>query len=106
NVEIMDNDIQPSCLSLAFLKAVSSAVDRITEHFENKQIRVGNSSLNPALSHLVLKHLCPAISSILWDELKPYKLDLIVGQRRNHPWDVVLASTRPGPNARSSTRTA
>ncbi|XP_028826789.1 iporin isoform X2 [Denticeps clupeoides] len=88
----------------AFLKAVSSAVDRITEHFENssqnpdEKIRVGNSSLNPALSHLVLKHLCPAISSILWDELKPYKLDLIVGQRRNHPWDVVLASTRPGPS--------
>lgn len=60
------------------------------------QLQLGNSTLNPTIAQLVLNQLCPAIRNILLDGLRSYKLDLIVGQRRNQPWDIVLASTQPG----------
>ena len=60
------------------------------------QLQLGNSTLNPTIAQLVLNQLCPAIRNILQDGLRSYKLDLIVGQRRNQPWDIVLASTQPG----------
>ncbi|KAI4876348.1 hypothetical protein NFI96_017813, partial [Prochilodus magdalenae] len=92
-------------LKRGMLKAVSLAVDLITAHFSSgrdseEKIRLGNSSLCPSISQLVLGQLCPAIRNILQDGLKAFKLDLIVGQRRNKPWSVVEASTRPGPSTR------
>ncbi|KAF7700816.1 uncharacterized protein LOC124393884 [Silurus meridionalis] len=87
------------------LKSLSKAVDLITAHFSsgtdpNEKFRVGNSSLCPKISQLVLDHLCPAFRNILQDGLRPFKLDLIVGQRSNKPWSVVEASTKPGPSTR------
>ncbi|XP_066507410.1 AP-4 complex accessory subunit RUSC2 [Hoplias malabaricus] len=87
------------------LKALRSAVDLITAHFSSTtdpevRIRLGTSSLCPGVSQMVLGQLCPAIRNILQDGLKAFKLDLIVGQRRNKPWRVVEAATRPGPSTR------
>ncbi|KAG7322918.1 hypothetical protein KOW79_014264 [Hemibagrus wyckioides] len=87
------------------LKSLSVAVDLITAHFgsctdPNEKFRLGNSSLCPRISQLVLDQLCPAFWNILQDGLRPFKLDLIVGRRSNKPWSVVEASTQPGPSTR------
>ncbi|XP_036450330.1 iporin [Colossoma macropomum] len=92
-------------LKRGMLKSVSLAVDLITAHFgsgrdSEEKIRLGKSSLCPSISQLVLSQLCPAIRNVLQDGLKAFKLDLIVGQRRNKPWSVVEASIRPGPSTR------
>lgn len=60
------------------------------------QMRLGNSSRSPTIAGLVLEHLCPTIQNILEDGLRDHKLDLIIGQRRNHSWSVVEVSTRIG----------
>lgn len=60
------------------------------------QVRLGNSSRSPTVAGLVLEHLCPAILNILEDGLRDHKLDVIIGQRRNHPWSVVEVSARIG----------
>ena len=60
------------------------------------QMRLGNSSRSPTIAGLVLEHLCPAIQNILEDGLRDHKLDIIIGQRRNHSWSVVEISTRIG----------
>lgn len=57
------------------------------------QMRLGNSSWSPTIAGLVLEHLCPTIQNILEDGLRDHKLDVIVGQRRNHSWTVVEVST-------------
>ncbi|KAK3521904.1 hypothetical protein QTP70_018992, partial [Hemibagrus guttatus] len=87
------------------LKSLNIAVDLITAHFSsctdpNEKFKLGNSSLCPRISQLVLDQLCPAFRNILQDGLRPFKLDLIVGQRSNKPWSVVEASTQPGPSTR------
>ncbi|XP_043106556.1 iporin isoform X2 [Puntigrus tetrazona] len=84
----------------SMLKAVSLAVDLIMAHFNSRQdseekITLGNS-------HLVLKKLYPAIQNILQDGLKAYKLDLIIGQRRNKLWNVVQATVRAGSSTQLS----
>uniref|UniRef100_A0A3B3I3T7 RUN domain-containing protein n=1 Tax=Oryzias latipes TaxID=8090 RepID=A0A3B3I3T7_ORYLA len=81
------------------LVAVSSAVDLIMAHFSisrdpDEKMRLGNSSYSPTISALVLEHLCPAIQNLLNDGLRNHKLDFIIGQRRNHSWNVVEVSTR------------
>lgn len=60
------------------------------------QMRLGNSSRSPTIAGLILEHLCPTIQNILEDGLRDHKLDLIIGQRRNHSWNVVEVSTRIG----------
>ncbi|XP_016102692.1 iporin isoform X1 [Sinocyclocheilus grahami] len=91
----------------SMLKAVSLAVDLIMAHFNSRQdpeekIRLGNSLLCTTISNLVLKQLYPAIQNILQNGLKAYKLDLIIGQRRNKLWNVVEATARPGSSTRLS----
>ncbi|XP_076876487.1 AP-4 complex accessory subunit RUSC2 [Brachyhypopomus gauderio] len=85
------------------LKTLRSAVDLITAHFSSckdveEKIRLRNNLLCPSINKLVLGQLCPAIRNILQDGLRAFKRDLIVGQRHNNPWDVVVASTQPGPS--------
>ncbi|KAJ8260873.1 hypothetical protein COCON_G00165960 [Conger conger] len=87
------------------VKAVNSSVDLIVAHFGTSRdpgvkAKLGNSSISPNVGHLILKYLCPAIRDILQDGLRPYVLDLIIGQRRNQPWSVVEASTQLGPSTR------
>ncbi|XP_030005359.1 iporin isoform X2 [Sphaeramia orbicularis] len=87
------------------LRAVSRAVDLIMAHFGSsrdpeEKMRLGNSSRSPTIAGLVLEHLCPTIQNILEDGLRDHKLDLIIGQRRNHSWRVVEVSTRIGPSTR------
>uniref|UniRef100_A0A1A7WZ04 RUN and SH3 domain containing 2 n=1 Tax=Iconisemion striatum TaxID=60296 RepID=A0A1A7WZ04_9TELE len=87
------------------LRSVSNAVDLIMAHFgcsrdPDEKMRLGNSSYSPTISGLVLEHLCPAIQNILEDGLRDHKLDFIIGQRRNHSWNVVEISTRVGPSVR------
>ncbi|XP_040915088.1 iporin [Toxotes jaculatrix] len=87
------------------LRSVSRAVDLIMAHFGSsrdpeEKMRLGNSSWSPTISGLVLEHLCPTIQNILEDGLRDHKLDLIIGQRRNHCWTVVEVSTRIGPSTR------
>ncbi|RVE65695.1 hypothetical protein OJAV_G00119240 [Oryzias javanicus] len=87
------------------LLSVSSAVDLIMAHFSSsrdpdEKMRLGNSSYSPTISALVLEHLCPAIQNLLNDGLRDHKLDIIIGQRRNHSWNVVEVSTRIGPSTR------
>lgn len=48
------------------------------------------------MGHLVLTTLCPALHALVADGLKPFKKDLITGQRRSSPWSVVEASVKPG----------
>ncbi|XP_076614796.1 AP-4 complex accessory subunit RUSC2 [Chaetodon auriga] len=87
------------------LRSVSRAVDLIMAHFGSsrdpeEKMRLGNSSRSPTIGGLVLEHLCPTIQNILEDGLRDHKLDLIIGQRRNHSWNVVEVSTRIGPSTR------
>ncbi|XP_067289772.1 AP-4 complex accessory subunit RUSC2 isoform X2 [Pseudorasbora parva] len=89
----------------SMLKAVSFAVDLIIAHFNSRQepeekIRLGNSSLCTTISVLVLEQLYPAIQTILQDGLKAYKLDLIIGKRRNKLWNIVEATAQPGSSTR------
>ncbi|XP_073474263.1 AP-4 complex accessory subunit RUSC2 isoform X1 [Aquarana catesbeiana] len=87
------------------VKAVNIAVDLIVAHFGTSRdpgvkAKLGNSSVSPNIGHLILKYLCPAIRDILSDGLKPWVLDVIIGQRRNVPWRVVEASTQLGPSTK------
>ncbi|XP_044299992.1 iporin isoform X2 [Varanus komodoensis] len=87
------------------VKAINMAVDLIVAHFGTSRdpgvkAKLGNSSVSPNVGHLILKYLCPAVSSVLGDGLKAHVLDVIVGQRRNLPWSVVEASTQLGPSTK------
>ncbi|XP_018428669.1 PREDICTED: iporin [Nanorana parkeri] len=87
------------------VKAVNIAVDLIVAHFGTSRdpgvkAKLGNSSVSPNIGHLILKYLCPAIRDILSDGLKPWVLDVIIGQRRNVSWTVVEASTQLGPSTK------
>ncbi|KAJ8339095.1 hypothetical protein SKAU_G00358810 [Synaphobranchus kaupii] len=87
------------------VKAVNISVDLIVAHFGTSRdpgvkAKLGNSSVSPNVGHLILKYLCPAIRDVLQDGLRPYVLDLIIGQCRNQPWSVVEASTQLGPSTR------
>lgn len=57
---------------------------------------MGDSRLSPDVGHLVLTTLCPALHALVADGLKPFRKDLITGQRRSNPWSVVEASVKPG----------
>ena len=61
-------------------------------------MRLGNSRSSPTVAGLVLEHLCPAVQNILEDGLRHHKLDVVIGQQRNHSWRVVDASTQRGTN--------
>ncbi|XP_035463992.2 AP-4 complex accessory subunit RUSC2 isoform X3 [Scophthalmus maximus] len=91
------------------LRSVSRAVDLIMAHFGSsrdpeEKMRLGNSSWSPTIAGLVLEHLCPTIQNILEDGLRDHKLDVIVGQRRNHSWTVVEVSTGIALSTGPSTR--
>ncbi|XP_056443814.1 AP-4 complex accessory subunit RUSC2-like, partial [Gadus chalcogrammus] len=87
------------------LRSVSSAMDLIMAHFGSsrdpeEKMRLGNSRSSPTIAGLVLEHLCPAIQNILEDGLRHHKLDVVIGQQRNHSWRVVDASTQRGRASR------
>ncbi|XP_019744061.1 iporin isoform X2 [Hippocampus comes] len=87
------------------VKAVNTAVDLIVAHFGTSRdpdvkAKLGNSWVSPNVGHLILKYLCPALHEVLQDGLKAYVLDLIIGQRRCHPWSLVEASAQLGPSTR------
>uniref|UniRef100_H3DD33 RUN and SH3 domain containing 2 n=1 Tax=Tetraodon nigroviridis TaxID=99883 RepID=H3DD33_TETNG len=87
------------------VKAVNTAVDLIVAHFGTSRdpdvkAKLGNSWVSPNVGHLILKYLCPALHEVLQDGLKPYVLDLIIGQRRCQPWSLAEASTQLGPSTR------
>lgn len=83
------------------LIAVSASVDKIISHFGAarnlvQKAQLGDSRLSPDVGHLVLTTLCPALHALVADGLKPFRKDLITGQRRSSPWSVVEASVKPG----------
>ncbi|KAM8873170.1 uncharacterized protein ACB058_004815 [Synchiropus picturatus] len=87
------------------LRSVSRAVDLIMAHFGSsrdfeEKMRLGNSFWSPSIGGLVLEHLCPAMQNILEDGMRDHKLDLIIGQRRNHCWNIVEVSTKIGPSTK------
>ncbi|XP_048213512.1 AP-4 complex accessory subunit RUSC1 isoform X2 [Perognathus longimembris pacificus] len=88
------------------LIAVSASVDKIISHFGTarnlvQKAQLGDSRLSPDVGHLVLTTLCPALHALVADGLKPFRKDLITGQRRSSPWSVVEASVKPGTSSRS-----
>uniref|UniRef100_A0A2K6QLF8 RUN and SH3 domain containing 1 n=2 Tax=Rhinopithecus roxellana TaxID=61622 RepID=A0A2K6QLF8_RHIRO len=88
------------------LIAVSASVDKIISHFAAarnlvQKAQLGDSRLSPDVGHLVLTTLCPALHALVADGLKPFRKDLITGQRRSSPWSVVEASVKPGSSTRS-----
>ncbi|XP_036612869.1 RUN and SH3 domain-containing protein 1 isoform X2 [Trichosurus vulpecula] len=88
------------------LIAVSASVDKIISHFGAarnlvQKAQLGDSRLSPDVGHLVLTTLCPALHALVADGLKPFRKDLITGQRRSNPWSVVEASVKPGSCAHS-----
>ncbi|XP_077012523.1 AP-4 complex accessory subunit RUSC1 isoform X1 [Tamandua tetradactyla] len=88
------------------LIAVSASVDKIISHFGAarnlvQKAQLGDSRLSPDVGHLVLTTLCPALHTLVADGLKPFRKDLITGQRRSSPWSVVEASVKPGSSTRS-----
>ncbi|KAG9355338.1 hypothetical protein JZ751_000176 [Albula glossodonta] len=90
----------------ALLSPVSVAVDAILAQFNSsrtlvQKVQSGDSRINPSLGRLVLQCLCPALTGVLSDGLKPYQTDLIAGRRPNSPWGLVQASTRPGPSTQA-----
>ncbi|KAF5920198.1 hypothetical protein HPG69_006469 [Diceros bicornis minor] len=87
------------------LIAVSASVDKIISHFGAarnlvQKAQLGDSRLSPDVGHLVLTTLCPALHALVADGLKPFRKDLITGQRRSSPWSVVEASVKPGEGGR------
>uniref|UniRef100_A0A673A8B8 RUN domain-containing protein n=1 Tax=Sphaeramia orbicularis TaxID=375764 RepID=A0A673A8B8_9TELE len=101
NILLLLYNFLSGLIILGLLRAVSRAVDLIMAHFGSsrdpeEKMRLGNSSRSPTIAGLVLEHLCPTIQNILEDGLRDHKLDLIIGQRRNHSWRVVEVSTRIG----------
>ncbi|XP_037681714.1 RUN and SH3 domain-containing protein 1 isoform X2 [Choloepus didactylus] len=88
------------------LIAISASVDKIISHFGAarnlvQKAQLGDSRLSPDVGHLVLTTLCPALHTLVADGLKPFRKDLITGQRRSSPWSVVEASVKPGSSTRS-----
>ncbi|KAM5256334.1 AP-4 complex accessory subunit RUSC1 isoform 5-T5 [Ctenodactylus gundi] len=88
------------------LIAVSASVDKIISHFGAarnvvQKAQLGDSRLTPDVGHLVLTTLCPALHTLVADGLKPFRKDLITGQRRSSPWSVVEASVKPGEPTRA-----
>ncbi|XP_004388567.1 AP-4 complex accessory subunit RUSC1 isoform X2 [Trichechus manatus latirostris] len=88
------------------LIAVSASVDKIISHFGAarnlvQKAQLGDSRLSPDVGHLVLTTLCPALHALVADGLKPFRKDLITGQRRSSPWSVVEASVKPGSSTRA-----
>ncbi|XP_073904008.1 AP-4 complex accessory subunit RUSC1 isoform X2 [Castor canadensis] len=88
------------------LIAVSASVDKIISHFGAarnlvQKAQLGDSRLSPDVGHLVLTTLCPALHTLVADGLKPFRKDLITGQRRSSPWSVVEASVKPGSSTHS-----
>ncbi|XP_036128393.1 RUN and SH3 domain-containing protein 1 isoform X2 [Molossus molossus] len=88
------------------LIAVSTSVDKIISHFGAarnlvQKAQLGDSRLSPDVGYLVLTTLCPALHALVADGLKPFRKDLITGQRRSNPWSVVEASVKPGSSTRS-----
>lgn len=88
------------------LIAVSASVDKIISHFGAarnlvQKAQLGDSRLSPDVGHLVLTTLCPALHALVADGLKPFRKDLITGQRRSNPWSVVEASVKPGSSTRA-----
>ncbi|XP_060233712.1 AP-4 complex accessory subunit RUSC1 isoform X2 [Meriones unguiculatus] len=88
------------------LIAVSASVDKIISHFGAarnlvQKAQLGDSRLSPDVGHLVLTTLCPALHALVADGLKPFRKDLITGQRRSSPWSVVEASVKPGSGTQS-----
>ncbi|XP_054363825.1 AP-4 complex accessory subunit RUSC1 isoform X1 [Mirounga angustirostris] len=88
------------------LIAVSASVDKIISHFGAarnlvQKAQLGDSRLSPDVGHLVLTTLCPALHALVADGLKPFRKDLITGQRRTSPWSVVEASVKPGAGSRA-----
>ncbi|XP_077757119.1 AP-4 complex accessory subunit RUSC1 isoform X3 [Canis aureus] len=88
------------------LIAVSASVDKIISHFGAarnlvQKAQLGDSRLSPDVGHLVLTTLCPALHALVADGLKPFRKDLITGQRRSSPWSVVEASVKPGASSRA-----
>ncbi|XP_004482899.3 AP-4 complex accessory subunit RUSC1 isoform X3 [Dasypus novemcinctus] len=88
------------------LIAISASVDKIISHFGAarnlvQKAQLGDSRLSPDVGHLVLTTLCPALHTLVADGLKPFRKDLITGQRRSSPWSVVEASVKPGSSTHS-----
>nr|XP_055180433.1 AP-4 complex accessory subunit RUSC1 isoform X5 [Nyctereutes procyonoides] len=88
------------------LIAVSASVDKIISHFGAarnlvQKAQLGDSRLSPDVGHLVLTTLCPALHALVADGLKPFRKDLITGQRRSSPWSVVEASVKPGASSQA-----
>ncbi|KAM9294621.1 AP-4 complex accessory subunit RUSC1 [Gastrophryne carolinensis] len=97
-----DGGVQRGKKSL--LVAIGSEVDKIISHFNGsrKQVQkaqLGDSRLNPGLGYLIAEGLCPALTALLADGLKPFQKDVIVGRRRVSPWHLVEASAKSGPHA-------
>ncbi|XP_007946665.1 RUN and SH3 domain-containing protein 1 [Orycteropus afer afer] len=88
------------------LIAVSASVDKIISHFGAarnlvQKAQLGDSRLSPDVGHLVLTTLCPALHALVADGLKPFRKDLVTGQRRSNAWSVVEASVKPGSSTHS-----
>uniref|UniRef100_A0A8C8RK67 RUN and SH3 domain containing 1 n=1 Tax=Pelusios castaneus TaxID=367368 RepID=A0A8C8RK67_9SAUR len=86
----------------ALLVAISASVEKIITHFSTaknlvQKAQLGDSRLSPDVSYLLLDTLCPALYALVEDGLKPFQKDIITGQRRRSPWNVVEASVKLGP---------
>ncbi|XP_004871193.2 RUN and SH3 domain-containing protein 1 isoform X1 [Heterocephalus glaber] len=88
------------------LIAVSASVDKIISHFGAarnlvQKAQLGDSRLSPDVGHLVLSTLCPALHALVADGLKPFRKDLIAGQRTCSPLSLVHGSVKPGCSTRA-----
>ena len=60
------------------------------------QGRLGSTALSPDIGHLMLHYLCPAVSALLRDGLRPHMTSFFVGRLKTTLWDVVEATTQLG----------
>ncbi|XP_077993304.1 uncharacterized protein LOC144447265 isoform X2 [Glandiceps talaboti] len=87
------------------VSGMNSAVDLILEHFgksrqASEKVKLGDSYYTPDIGHMVLRYLCPAITTVLSDGLQPHIRNVIVGRVKNTLWNVVQATTKLGPGTR------
>ncbi|XP_066990152.1 uncharacterized protein [Macrobrachium rosenbergii] len=85
--------------------SVRSAVEKLVTHFsaassQPEKVRLGTSSLTPAVATIALEKLCPAIYALLSDGLHP-SLHSLFGKINNSVWRVIEVTSQISPSTKA-----
>nr|XP_053629908.1 uncharacterized protein LOC128686818 isoform X1 [Cherax quadricarinatus] len=85
--------------------SVRAAVEKLVTHFssatsQQDKVRLGTSSLTPAVAQLALDKLCPAVYALLSDGLHP-SLQSLFGKINNSVWRVIEVTSQISPSTKA-----